>query len=70
MTEISCKSYVTYSILFSNANLHTVNTTRIGQPAEYVSDEIIVHRGASESCVRMKGTLANLISPWHLIHLT
>ena len=28
-----------------------------------VSDEIIVHRGASESCVRMTGTLAILISP-------
>ena len=36
---------------------------RIGQPAEYVSDEIIVHRGASESCVRITGTLAILISP-------
>ena len=27
MTEIFCKSYATYSILFSNANFHTVNTT-------------------------------------------
>ena len=43
---------------------------RIRQPAEYVSDEIIVHRGAFESCVWMTGTLAILISPWQLTHLT
>ena len=33
------------------------------QPAEFVADEIIVHRGASESCVRMTGIIAILISP-------
>ena len=38
-------------------------SVRIGQPSEYVSDEIIVHRGTSESCVRMTDTLAILISP-------
>ena len=29
MTEISCKSYATYLILFSNANFHTVKILHV-----------------------------------------